>query len=260
MIRITALAIAAVFLVSAFSGCKEKAKSADASEATVASETDKAVIETKDNASSSAESAKAAESSSVSSDGKVSSKSASAQSTVSETVSADNTSEKKEIAAQDDTKSVSPAKSEGADSTAAAEWYKAGQTVVVYVKFGNIAMNGSPAKIGAYDYWLTYNDDVLDYVSAEETTKGDISVVNDQISGMVKIAHISALGFNDDYTGEKKPTYKVTFTVKKDAADLGLKGECPSLTAVSMDGKDTLTLINKKNPKDDYSEIEIKVE
>ncbi len=167
------------------------------------------------------------------------------QSTGEKTVSGD---EKNESAAE------SAAISEKSDDK---KEYKEGQTVTVLVKFGNIAMNGSPAKIGAYDYWITYDADVLEYVSAKEATKGDLTVVNGDEPGIVKIVHVAAMGFDDDYTGEKKPTYKVTFKVKKTTTSLGMSGKCPSLTAVSMDGKDTLNLVGVKNPEDNYSEFTI---
>ena len=167
------------------------------------------------------------------------------QSTEEKTVSGD---EKNESAAE------SAAISEKSDDK---KEYKEGQTVTVLVKFGNIAMNGSPAKIGAYDYWITYDADVLEYVSAKEATKGDLTVVNGDEPGIVKIVHVAAMGFDDDYTGEKKPTYKVTFKVKKTTTSLGMSGKCPSLTAVSMDGKDTLNLVGVKNPEDNYSEFTI---
>ena len=153
-----------------------------------------------------------------------------------------------------------PAESKAAASTAETSGYKAGQTVTLDIRFGNIAMNGQPAKIGAYDYWITYNDSVLQYVDAVEQTASDLKMVNDKEKGKVKIAHIAAMGFDDDYTGAKRSTYKVTFKVLQDTTDLGISCRCPSLTAVSMDGKDTLTLISKQSPEDKYSEYVITAE
>ena len=204
-------------------------------------------------ASSKAESSKAASSkaeSSKAASSKAESSKASEVSSKEESQAAESKAETKPEAAQ-------PEESKPAEDSSG---YKAGDTVAIYVKFGNISMNGQPAKIGAYDFWLTYDASALEYVSSKEQTKSDLNMVNEKEPGIFKIAHVAALGFDDDYTGEKKPTYKVTFKVKKDTNDLGLSAQVPSLAAVSMDGKSTQVLINKKNPQDMNKYCEYTVE
>lgn len=141
--------------------------------------------------------------------------------------------------------------------------FSSGQTIVLDIRFGGININGEPAKIGAYDYWIEYDQSALEYVESVEQTKSDMQLVNDDEIGKLKIAHIAAMGFKDDFTGKKKSTYKVYFKAKKDMKDvkeMGITCKCPSLTAVSMDGKDTFTLINAKTPQDRYSEYSITAE
>lgn len=270
--------LAATVCFSAFAGgCKDKnneeapqtSDTAIASSAAASSKSESSAASDTSKDSSSAASSKASKdsdsskkdaSSKASSSKAASSKAASSKAASSKTEqSSKEQTETSKAAEPDDKKTeTSSVNSKSEDVSKAETGYKAGQTVTLYVKFGNISMNGEPAKIGAYNYDITYDADTVEYVSGEPQTKSDypdseLNIVNTDKPGMIDIAHVAAYGFSDDFTGEKKATYKVTFKVLKDTADLGISGNCPSLTAVSMDAKNTLTLINSTNTTDDYS-------
>ena len=262
---LTALAALTLSISLLISGCGDKNTSSEASQeassAIVSSQEAEASVssEVSSETSSAAESSKAESKEESKAESKAESKTESkAESKANSQEAASQPASTQTVTTtQEDTAPESKTESKAEEANGQ---YHAGQTITVDVKFGNIKMNGSPAKIGAYDYWITYDDSALEYVSAEEMTTSDMKVINDKESGSIKIAHIAALGFDDDFSGEKKPTYRLTFKVKKDTSDLGLTGECPSLTAVSMDGKDLLTLISKQHPADTYSEMTINAE
>lgn len=260
-----ALAAAAICMTFAFSGCGKKTdNSSEVESVVISATTDVASSSEKETEASSKTESKAeskteskestsskAASSKASSASGSSSKAAEASKVESDAETTENQIEVTTSAAETTNNSSAAPKTDG---------YKKDQVVTVYVNFGHIAMNGEPAKIAAYDYWITYNSDLLEFVSADQMTSSDLKVVNSNEPGMVKIAHIAAYGFDDDFTGEAKPTYKVQFKVKQDTKDLGLSGKCPSLTACTMDGKDTLTLISVKQPNDPYSSFTVEAE
>ena len=256
--RTAAVAAAALCLCMIAAGCGNK----DTDTSSIGETS--SIVQTTDSAgseASSSESTSGKETSSKDTSSKASSKESSKAESAAASKAESAKAESSQAAEKANTKpaeSTAPAEESKADSSSVK--YHAGDTVAVYVKFGHIAMNGQPAKIGAYDYWLSYDASALEYVSSSEQTTSDLKMVNEKEAGMVKIAHIAALGFSDDYTGEEKPTYKVTFKVRKDTDDLGLSGQCPSLAAVSMDGKTTQVLVNNKGLKDTYSDFSVEIE
>ncbi len=272
-VKAFALAAALCFCITAGS-CSNKTDNNSSGSISSAAESSTVISETADSAasasskaensktessskSSKAESGKAASSKSES---KAESKAQSSAATKSEGASEESgtkTEQKTDSKTEVKTESAAAAESKDEKTEIKTDGFTKGQTIVVDIRFGGININGAPAKIGAYDYWIDYDTSALEYVKSVEQTKSDLQLVNDKEAGTVKIAHIAAMGFEDDFSGNRKSTYKVYFTAKKDMKDtkeMGLKCSCPSLTAVSMDGKDTFTLINTKTPEDKYSE------
>ena len=252
------LAAAALCLCLIAGGCGKNSDTPAATKDTPSIQTSSvtADIDDSDEVSSSAVSSEKAASSSsnASSKAAASEKTASSSAPSEKSVSNDAGS-----AAKDETTSVQEGKSDSvSEKTEKSDTgYKKDQTVTVSIEFGHIAANGSPAKIGAYDYTITYDTSLVEYISTEDQITEDMKVVNDKNPGEIKIAQISAMGFDEDFTGEPKATFKIKFRVKKDTDYLKITGECPSLTAISMDGKDMIPLINSKKTDDPYSKLVI---
>ena len=147
---------------------------------------------------------------------------------------------------------------EPADTTGGKK-YHAGDTVVATMTAGGIAIDGAAAKLGAYNYDITYNADVVKFVSNADKTTGGMPLVNSAKAGVVKLATMAAMGLNEDFSGDKAAVAEVTFEVTADTDDLGIEGKCSSLTAVTTDGSSTKTLVGVSNPDDPYTKLELDV-
>jgi len=158
-----------------------------------------------------------------------------------------------------DTTSDTDAAPAESDADTAAKKYHAGDTVTATVEFGGITCNGEAGKIGAYNYDVNYNADVLKYESCEQKTTGGMPLANGATAGVVKLGNMAATGLDQDFTGAKAPVAVLTFTVTADTDDLGITGACTSLSGMSQDGSATEKLVGVDNPDDPYSHLVVDV-
>lgn len=158
-----------------------------------------------------------------------------------------------------DTTSDTDATPVESDTDTAAKKYHAGDTVTATVEFGGITCNGEAGKIGAYNYDVNYNADVLKYESCEQKTTGGMPLANGATAGVVKLGNMAATGLDQDFTGAKAPVAVLTFTVTADTDDLGITGACTSLSGMSQDGSATEKLVGVDNPDDPYSDLVVDV-
>jgi len=158
-----------------------------------------------------------------------------------------------------DTTSDTDAAPAESDADTAAKKYHAGDTVTATVEFGGITCNGEAGKIGAYNYDVNYNADVLKYESCEQKTTGGMPLANGATAGVVKLGNMAATGLDQDFTGAKAPVAVLTFTVTADTDDLGITGACTSLSGMSQDGSATEKLVGVDNPDDPYSDLVVDV-
>ena len=158
-----------------------------------------------------------------------------------------------------ETDSEAPAETDSEAPAADGQAIKAGETITVQVTVGDVKIDGEAAKLGAYNYDVNYNADVLEYVEGKDETTGGMPLVNANTAGTVKLATMAALGLTEDFSGEKAPVYTLTFKTTKDTTEgeLGLTGKCTSLTAVTADGSNTKTLIGVNNPDDSLTALKI---
>ena len=125
--------------------------------------------------------------------------------------------------------------------------YHKGDIVTATVSFGNIKINDEAARLGAFNYDFSYDDTVLSF-SGEDHNKeyadGSYYLLTTQNEpGILRTGLISASGINNDVSGTYTAVYSCQFEVIEDTNDIQLKGNCTSITAVSMDKSKTKRLI-----------------
>ena len=143
-----------------------------------------------------------------------------------------------------------------------AEFLKGDEITVVFM-IGGVTLEGENTKIAAYNYTLTYDASKIEYVpedmDAQDKTDGGQLIINAQNDGIIKAAAMAAAGFNNDFSGDKIPALAIKFTVLEDTADLGITGECTSLTALTPDGSSTVGIVDKKSLEDVYTATVLEV-
>ena len=131
--------------------------------------------------------------------------------------------------------------------------YRKGDIITVDILLGNVTIDGEPAGMGAMNYELYYDSNVLEYQSSESDNKLYMFNPTDH-QGTLKMAAMAATFISFDYSRDTKaPVFHVYLKVTEDTDTLGISGECTSLTAMSEDSANAPVLIGRDNDGDsDY--------
>ena len=133
--------------------------------------------------------------------------------------------------------------------------YHKGDLIAAVMTVGGLTLDGEPAKLGAYNYDITFDPQTVKCVACADMTTGGSFIYNDGYQNAVLLCNMAALGVDGDFSGDKAPAAAVLLKVTADTNDLRIAGECTSLSEVSMDGSKMKTLVGVNNPEDRYTEL-----
>ena len=85
--------------------------------------------------------------------------------------------------------------------------------------------------MSAFDYTMSYDASLAQYNGFVSPYEKD--VLSSDYGGIVTYGMATAAGCETDYSGDSKPFLASSFTVTQDTNDIGVSGECTTLSAVS---------------------------
>ena len=131
--------------------------------------------------------------------------------------------------------------------------YKEGDHVYVDIAFDYINVNGSEGYVGAFDYCVYFDDDCLSLSSSSKKISGMLTL-DTSTPGAAAVSAVC------DEAPESRVVYTYDFIVTENTNNIGVFGECTSLTALSLDESERQLLVDPDlGLTDYYSKHEVRV-